>query len=83
MVCALEGDGRAARRLGLVEAHLAVAVLAGGKIEGNEWRHYTLTKQAKQLRALDFEVTSAEQLRGLRGFADKSIQKIDELLQVR
>ena len=61
----------------LGEAYKAV----GGKNSENSWKHFQHTKQAKALRALDFEVTSAAQLRGVRGFGDKTIQKIDQMLK--
>jgi DNA polymerase/3'-5' exonuclease PolX len=62
----------------LGEVHKAM----GGKNSQNDWRHFTFSKQAKALRALDFEVTSASQLKDHRGFGKKSIDKIDELLKV-
>ena len=39
-----------------------------GKNDDLQWRHYTYGKQAKALRALEWEVTSAAQLRGYKGF---------------
>ena len=48
-----------------------------------EWRAFTLERQAKQLRALDFEVTDARQLEAIKGFGrgSSTIDKVAELLR--
>ena len=47
---------------------------------GDEWRYFSFSRQAKTIRSLEFEVTSASQLESRRGFGRKSLQKIEELL---
>ena len=50
-------------------------------VGGDEWRSFAFSKQAKIVRALSWEVTDATQLKGLRGFGDKSVAKVAELLK--
>ena len=55
-------------------------VVGGGHNQENTWRTMQYGKQAKALRGLNFEVTSAEQLRHRKGFGESSLKKIHELL---
>lgn len=47
--------------------------------DNNDWRSNNASKQAKILRGLSFEVTDARQLADIKGFGEKSIEKIDQV----
>ena len=47
---------------------------------GQQWRQFSFSKAAKTLRGLTFEVRESSQLQNVRGFGDKMLQKVAELL---
>ena len=49
--------------------------------ETGTWKHFMHTRQAKMIRGLDWEITSAEQVRHMKNFGPKCVAKIDELLK--
>lgn len=52
-----------------------------GSVGGDQWRSFANSKAAKKLRGLEWEVTEAKELKSIKGFGDKTIAKVAELMK--